>query len=465
MRAHNTILRKCIPATGAITLLLTGCASIPKTTERAQARPLGSHYEAMSEAAVTAPIAETNTVLTATVDTITIEQALTQALMKSPKLEALLHAILAAEARFDQAQRLQNPDLKIGMSEYDRDGSGLDMAEVEVELEQRIELGGKRARRARISRAQGSLASWDYETARLDVFTQTVTRFTDVIAAQRLLELAESAATLAEKTSSAVAERVKAGKEPALQATKARAELEMARLGRREAENRLEGSRKALAAMWGDGEPHFRQAAGDFDEVLHALPSLQAARRRLSANPALARRTAELELREAALAAAKAGRIPDLKASVGIQHFEEDGTESIAFGLVMPLPLFNRNQGNIAAAEHELAMLRAAQKATERALGVELATTHATLRQAQERVLALRTKVVPAMEEAFEAAHEGYREGKFGVLDMLDAQRGLFAARGALVSGLSDYHAAVAQLQRITGTDIQELVETKTEEK
>ncbi len=69
------------------------------------------------------------------------------------------------------------------------------------------------------------------------------------------------------------------------------------------------------------------------------------------------------------------------------------------------------------------------------------------------------------MEEAFEAAHEGYREGKFGVLDMLDAQRGLFAARGALVSGLSDYHAAVAQLQRITGTDIQELVETKTEEK
>ncbi len=68
------------------------------------------------------------------------------------------------------------------------------------------------------------------------------------------------------------------------------------------------------------------------------------------------------------------------------------------------------------------------------------------------------------MEEAFAAAHEGYREGKFGFLDMLDAQRGLFEAKGALVNALSAYHAAVAKIQRITGTSIKELLENKTEE-
>jgi len=72
---------------------------------------------------------------------------------------------------------------------------------------------------------------------------------------------------------------------------------------------------------------------------------------------------------------------------------------------------------------------------------------------------------VPARKKAFEAASEGYRQGKFGFLDVLDAQRGLFVARGALVDALSNYHASVAEIQRITGTSIEELLENKVEER
>lgn len=459
MSAH-AMPKKYIPLASAVAALCAGCASLPRDTELPQARPLGAEYATIGRSP-DATITAASGADMATTDAITLEQALALALMRSPELETFFHAVLSAEARYDQSKRLPNPEFGVRVSQFDRAGDGFDTAEIEVVLGQRLDLGGKRGWRARVAEAEGELAGWDYESQRLDVFTETAQRFSKTIAAQRRLELAKSAVTLAEQTSHAVGERVKAGKEPPVQGTKAVAELEMARLDALEAEISLVVSRKKLAAMWGAEQPHFRQAAGNFESVLDHLPAVELLRLRLFSNPDLARSDAELKLRQAALASEKAARAPDLEASIGIQRFEEDGTDSLAFGIGVPLPLFDRNQGNIAAARHALAKAEAARRATESALAAELANAHGTLRSAHGRALTLRSKVVPVMEEAFAAAREGYSQGKFGFLDMLDAQRGLFEARGALVAALSDYHTAVATIQRITGTSIEELLESK----
>ena len=58
------------------------------------------------------------------------------------------------------------------------------------------------------------------------------------------------------------------------------------------------------------------------------------------------------------------------------------------------------------------------------------------------------------MEEAFNAAHAGYNQGKFGFLDMLDAQRGLFETTGELVDALADYHTAVAKIEGLIGQSL-----------
>jgi cobalt-zinc-cadmium efflux system outer membrane protein len=359
---------------------------------------------------------------------------------------------------------LPNPEVELAVEEYDRGGEGFDSAETAVVLGQLFELGGKRRWRTRVAEAEGELAGWDYESMRLDVFAETAQRFTAVIAAQKRVGLSRSAVELAEKTSSAVGERVKAGKEPPLQASKSEAELEMARMDALEAENALGVARKKLAAMWGAERADFEMAAGSLDSVLGAIPSLDALRSCLSRNPDLARWEVELRLRQATLSSEKAARIPDLEASVGYLQYEEDGTDALAFGVGLPLPLFDRNQGNIAAAGHELSKAKAERAATELVLAAELAEMHAALTGSHQRVMTLRGKVVPAMEQAFEAAHEGYRQGKFGFLDMLDAQRGLFEAKGALVDALSDYHTALTDIQRITGTGIEVLMNEKQED-
>ncbi len=454
----QTILNLMVGASAGV--LITGCAVTGSQTTLPEARPLGALYPTAGQnrQASSDRMREQATALTGT---IKLEQALGSALLKNRELAVFSYNVRAAEARILQAGLLPNPELELAIEEYDRGGEGFDSAETAIVLGQLFELGGKRRWRTQVAEAEGELAGWDYESMRLDVFTETAQRFMTVLAAQERLALTGSAVELAEKTSRAVGERVKAGKEPPLQASKSEAELELARMEALESQNALGVARRRLAAMWGAERVTFESVAGSLDGVLGSIPSLDSLRPRLSLNPDLARWDAELRLRQASLSSEKAARVPDLEASVGFLQYEEDGTDALAFGIGVLLPVFDRNQGNISAAAHELSKAEVERSATELALAAELAETHAALVGAHQRVTTLRGKVVPAMAQAFGAAHEGYRQGKFGFLDMLDAQRGLFKAKGALVDALSDYHSALTDIQRITGTSIEDLTERK----
>lgn len=385
-------------------------------------------------------------------DPLQLNDALGLALRQNPELIAASHGLRAAEARVLQAGRRPNPELELGIEEFDRDGGGLDSAEMEVAVSQVFEWGGKRGLRTRVAGAEEHLAVRGYESKRLDVLAETRRRFVAVVAARERLALAEAAAETAEQTARAVQERVSAGKEPPLQAAKAGAEMELSRLEQAAARNALQAAAAGLAAMWGADNPPAMNVQGELAAALDEIPNLESLRSRLGANPELLGWDARIRLGEAALASATAARIPDLEVSAGIQRFEEDGTDAFAFGVGIPLPLFDQNRDGIETARYDLEQTRAEFLAARSALHAELAQAHADFATAHQRVETLNASVIPAMQQAFESAQEGYRQGKFGFLDMLDAQRGLFETKGALIDAWSAYHEALAEIQRIAGS-------------
>lgn len=432
-----------------------GCLSPPRETFVPPARPLGAAYPSA---------ATTQADLPQTPAFITLEQALALALLHNPGLVAGSHGMGAARARARQARLAPNPEIEVAIEEYNRNGEGFDSSEVALVLSQQFEMGGKRRHRVNVAAAEGEMTGWDYESARLDVFSETRQRFSKALASQQELALAEAASEAVKQTHRAVEERVNAGKEPPLQASRAAAERERADLAVLEAKSDTAVARLRLAAMWAGNGEHIEGVEGDLENVLPALPAMDVLRPRLADNPELARADAELRVRETVLAAEKAARIPDLEAAVGVSFYQEDESDALAFGIGVPLPIFDRNQGNIASARHETEQARVELKAARTALEAELAESHAELTMAHAKVLALRSKALPTAEDAYEAAREAYRQGKYGFLDVLDAQRSVFDLKREMVAALTAYHSAIVAIERLATTSIEEMMKVKTED-
>jgi len=117
----------------------------------------------------------------------------------------------------------------------------------------------------------------------------------------------------------------------------------------------------------------------------------------------------------------------------------------------MPLPLFDRNQGNIGAAQERAYQAQDELNAVHIRLKSELSQAHMRLRTARQQFELLRNDMLPSAQSAYEAASKGFELGKFTFLDVLDAQRSLFQARSQYLSALSQANQAAAEIARIVG--------------
>ena len=386
---------------------------------------------------------------------LTLHQALELALMHSPELAAFSQGVWAADGIARQAGVLPNPELELEAGEFGGSGArkGYDGAETSVRLTQSLELGGKRGKRQRVALSEARLAGWDYEAKRLDVLTLTKQAFGDVLLAQGQLALAESLLVVAEDVRKAAAERVKSGKVPLLEETKAGVEVATARIARDRSKRELDTARKRLAASWGGTKPVFREAGGNLDAIAD-VPPLEKLSPHLDDIPEVARWNEEVAKSRESLALAKATRSPDIGVSAAVSRFEEDGTYAGTAALSLPLPLFDRNSGGIVSAKHQARRAEYEQRAARVRATTALVEAYGRLETARAEALTIKAELLPGAQQAFDAAQTGYREGKYGHLDVLDTQRTLNAAKTRYLDVLAAYHKAVAAVERLSGTPL-----------
>ena len=386
---------------------------------------------------------------------LALEQALDIALAYSPDLTASSHGVKAAEGSARQAGALPNPRLDIQASEFGGSGtrSGYDSAETSVQLSQSMELGGKRGMRQRAAQAEARLTGWDYEAKRLDVLAQTRKSFVDVLLAQGRLALTESLLVVAEDVRKAASQRVSSGKVAPLEETKAGVEVATARIARDRAKRELDTARKRLASSWGGTAPVFTEAVGDLS-VVADIPSMEKLSASLDNTPSIIREREVLAAGRESLALAKAKRIPDIEVRAGISRFEDDGSYAGIVGLSIPLPLFDRNAGGIFAARHQALRAEYEQRVISLGVKADLAEAYNRLETARAEALAMNTELMPGAQQAFDTAQIGYRAGKYSYLEVLDTQRTLGEAKSGYLGVLADYHKAAADVERLTGIQL-----------
>ena len=436
----------CVPM-----LALTGCGSAYKDQGWAPPRPLGAQGSGQ-RAPTTLPVSSRRLGFSEPQGVITLRQALSAALVQSPELASFAYGVRSAEADVLQASLLPNPELGLEVENFGGSKSvkKFDAAESTVSLSQLIELGGKRSKRTRAAQLATGLAGWDYETKRMDVLTDVARRFVDVAAAQRRLELAQQNVDLSDKVLSTVTERVQAGKVSPVEQTKARVLLLAGRAALGKTRGQLASARQQLAATWGSPKAQFESVNADL-ETLAPVPAKEALFARVAQNPDLARWTTELNRRRADIAVAKSRSIPDLTVAAGARRFSEDGDVGAVMGVSIPIPIFNQNQGEIRKSRMEMLKALADQRAAQTRIFSALEVAYQDLSTAHNTAIVLRDEVLPGAESAFSITNISYTEGKLPYIEVLDAQRTLYEARGQYTDALIEYHKAVADVERLIG--------------
>ncbi|NLD38555.1 MAG: TolC family protein [Desulfatiglans sp.] len=383
---------------------------------------------------------------------LTMSEAIGLALAKNPLLSAFFKEIGAREGALQQTGLFPNPELvfeleNFGGSDVFREFDGV---ETTVSVSQLVELGGKRKNRQLLSSIDKTLAEWDYQSKKLDVLSATAKAFMEVLIAQKHVILNNELLKLAQHTADVVSEKVDAGKVSPVEKSRANIELAVVRTEAEKTVRDLESKRRRLAGYWGSERAGFLRVEGQLDNITE-LPPESSFRAVLDNNPDLARWSAEIKRSEASLSLAYSEAVPDFSLSFGVRNFQETDSNAFLVGISIPIPLFNRNQGGIIEAQALAEKARLEQQATRITLMTDLSDAWQSLSAAYTEVISLRDEILPNALRTFESTELGYREGKFDLLQMLDAQRTLFTVKRQHLLALGNYLSANIDIERITG--------------
>ncbi|WP_421560878.1 MULTISPECIES: TolC family protein [unclassified Pseudomonas] len=385
------------------------------------------------------------TVQGANAQTLTLESALQTAFANNPDMAAAQWEIDIAQGGRQQAGLIPNP-----VASWDAEGTRRNSRTTTVKLSQTLELGGKRGARIDVATRAQEAAALTLEQRRNGLRAEVIDGYYGALRAQERLDLAQRSLALAERGLVVANGRVTAGKTSPVEATRAQVQLSEIRLEFNRAQMGLSDAYRRLAASTGAASTDF-QAVATQAQAAPALPSPTQLLGRLEQTAEL--RLAELQIvqGEAALGLEKAQRIPDLDVSIGSQYDASVRERVNVVGVSMPIPLFNRNQGNVLAASRRADQARDLRNAAELRLRTETRQALDLWQTANTEVRSFNQQILPAAQSAVDSATRGFEMGKFNFLDVLDAQRTLIAARTQYLAATAQATEAWVRIERIYG--------------
>ncbi|MBX9813154.1 MAG: transporter [Proteobacteria bacterium SG_bin5] len=395
------------------------------------------------------PAAHAQTSASANAPVLTLADALDLAGSASPNIDAADAGVRAAGAARRVAALRPNPLLNADIENVggSRAYNEIEAPKQTVSVGVPVELGGKRSARIAVADAQGNRAQIERVVAGADLRVAVTQAYVEALAADRRLATARDQAAIAAEAVRAAHVRVVAGRASPLEEQRA----EVLRISADAAVDRA--ARLADLARANLGRRIGRPATGALDEAwFDRVDSYGPSQLDAGSSLAVASARADEKAADAQLRLARSQRLPDVTVSAGLRRLPINNDVAAVFGVSVPLPFFNSGTSSIAQAGAErdraTALRRAAELENEQAIGqaqADVANAAAAARTAAGPSLA-------AAQEAARIARIGYREGKFGQLDLLEAERTLADTRSAAIDALAAFHNAQAQLDRLTAS-------------
>jgi len=362
---------------------------------------------------------------------LTVDEAVAEAIQNNLTLLAERASIPIAEARVLTARLRPNPSLSAAGDHLDLLGTGFNESngggptEIAVGAEFLVERGGKRQRRVEVAERERSVVELKFQDAVRTVTLDVQTAFVGVLLARDNLALANENLATFNQIVEVNAARVKAGDLAEVELVRSRvAALQHANSVRR-ADLALQTAATRLKALIGRSasSPPF-EAVGDLRRE-STVPGLEELR-----NTAFESRPDLRALRLDGERAAAEVRLQLAQAkpnyALGTEYRRQQvnaKSNSLTFSVSMPLPLFDRNQGEIARSRQEQIQAGLRVRAQELAIAAEVETARNQLEAARQLVESIEGKLLGEARDVRDITDFAYRSGEATLLELLDAQR------------------------------------------
>ncbi len=401
-------------------------------------------------------------------DGLSVEELVRGATVRSADLLAARQRLAIAEGRVVQAGLRPNPvfDTEYGSPKF---LAGESESDFSAGISQTFELGGKRGKRK-------AVAELELQQVRSEVFTlerklgvDIRQNYTRAIGAARQLDIIERLLAADAEMIRITEARLNEGDVAPLELNLVKVESDRLRVQQIEARTELETALLELRTLIGiDVSSPLRLAPQAERPPRLDLGLTELTNQALSDRADLQAARIGESLGAARINLARSGSIPNVAASVRFSRtkgiidlpdtagggFARDLDNELTFGVSIEIPVFNRNQGEIASATGEQIQAVRTREFLEASIRSDVAVAYRQYRSAAEKLVLYSTQILPRAETNLQTVRSAYNAGEFSMFEVIAEQRRLVENVTGFNKTLREYYTALGQLEAAVGAPL-----------
>lgn len=383
--------------------------------------------------------------------------AVQEAIDHNPTLVALRHEVEASRADEVTASLRPNPALTVNADILPSAGIPVSQKNYGVSIAMPIELGGKRDARIALASSSTELAALQYEDAVRQIVLNVRSTYIDYVSALAKVDAAKENLQLLDSLVSLSSIRV-AGKDIApVELMRTQVEREKFSLEVNRAIEDSRATRVSLLSQLGRASTIATSGEASTSAILQAqvgtLPSLDSLTAVIEVSrPDLLAARAQIKTAEQSLALQHS--MANIDMSVSLDYSRSQGVSYYGSTLSIPLPIYNRNQGEIEKAEARLAEARDQYNALLLQARTDLTNVWNDARAKGETLQRLQNDLLQRSLEVRNAIEYSYRRGGTSLIDLLDATRTYNEMKQARIDAAALYVKSLVTLNATLGKDL-----------
>jgi cobalt-zinc-cadmium efflux system outer membrane protein len=369
------------------------------------------------------------------VDLIAIAEA------RSPLLAQAAAEIEMARGRTRQAGLYPNPVVQGGAMQL-----GGNESQYYAQLSQEIVTRHKLQLSQAAASQEIGQAELRFVRTRFELLTSIRRGYVAVLAADRRVVVLEQLVDLAKKSSDAADRLFRAGEGARPDALLFEIELEKAEVALENSRVAGMGARRQLAATIGQRDLDLQRMNGNLSAPLDRFASSIAIDGYVPMNASVL--IADLEVDRAKFLARRAEvePFPNVTVMSGYMRQMQGVPDMAILVLEMPIPVWNKNQGNIQAARADVGRAIQAASQLQNIVARDMAEAIARFRAADQRVRRYEERIMPKAADGVRLIQQGFQTGQFDFLRLLQAQRLLVEADLGYIEALESRWNAAAEI-------------------